>query len=59
MFGNTYVCEQLFSSMKVTKSKLITQLNDGHLQDIILLATSNLTPDLHKFSSQKQHQIPH
>ena len=59
MFGSTYVCEQLFSSMKVTKSKLRTQLNDSHLQDIILLATSNLTPDLHKLSSQKQHQISH
>jgi len=57
MIGSTYVCEQLFSSMKVTKSKLRTQLNDGHLQDIILFATSNLTPNLHKLSSQKQHQI--
>ena len=37
MFGSTYVCEQLFSSMKVTKSKLRTQLNDGDLQDILLL----------------------
>ena len=41
MFGSTYVCEQLFSSVKVTKSKLRTQLNDGHLEDDILLATSN------------------
>ena len=59
MFGSTYVCEQLFSSMKVTKSKLRKQPNDGHSQDIILLATSNLTPDLHKLSSQKQYQISH
>ena len=59
MFGSTYVCEQLFSFMKVTKSKLRAQHNDGHLQDILLLATSNLTPDLHKLSSQKQHQISH
>ena len=57
MFGSTYVCEQLFLSMKVIKSKLRTQLNDGDLQDIILLATFNLTPNLHKLSSQKQHQI--
>ena len=57
MFDSTYVCEQLFSSMKVTKSKLRTQLNDGHLQYIFLLATSNLIPDLYKLSSQKQHQI--
>ena len=59
MFGSIYVCEQLFSCMKVTKSKLKTQLNDSHLQDINLLATSNLTPDLHKLSNQKQHQISH
>ena len=59
IFGTTYVCEQLFWSIKVTKSKLSTQLNDGHLQDILLLAASNLTPDLHKLSRQKQHQISH
>ena len=52
MFGKTYVCKQLFSSMKVTKSKLRTKLNDGHLQDVILLATSNLTPDHNKLSSK-------
>ena len=57
MFGSTYVCEQLFSSTKVTKRKLKTPLNDAFLQDILLLVTSNLTPDLHKLSSQKQHQI--
>ena len=38
-----------------TKSKLRTQFNDGHLQDLILLATSNLTTNLNKLSSQKQH----
>ena len=59
MFGRTCACEQLFSSMKVTKSKLRTKLNDGHLQDVILLATSNLTPDHNKLSSQKQRQISH
>ena len=32
MFGSTYECEQLFSSIKVTKSKLRTQLNSGHFQ---------------------------
>ena len=52
MFGNTYVGEQLFSSMKVTKSKLRIQLNDGHLQDILLLATSNLTPNFINFQAK-------
>ena len=59
MFGSTYECEQLFSSIKVTKSKFRTQLNNGYLQDVVLLATSNLTLNLNKLASQKQHHISH
>ena len=59
MFGSTYKCEQLFSSMKITNSKLRTKLNDGYWQDIAVIDTSNLTPAHHKFSSQKQRQISH
>ena len=59
MFGSTYVCEQLFSSMKNTKSKLRTRLNDGHLQDVMLLASSNLKPNIDKLADQKQHQASH
>ena len=59
MFCSTYVGTQLFPSMKVTKSKLRTKLNDDHLQDVMFLATSNLTQDDNKLSSQKQHQISH
>ena len=51
MFGSTYTCEQLFSSMKLAKSKLRTQLTDDHLQDVMILASSNLSPDLQKLSS--------
>jgi len=39
VFGSTYACEQLFSSMKFIKSKLRTQLTDDHLQDVILALT--------------------
>jgi len=59
MFGSTYGCEQLFSSMKITKSKLRTSLNDGHLQDVMLLASSNLKPNMDKLADQKQHQASH
>ena len=59
MFGSTYVCEQLFSSMKITKSKLRTRLHDGHLQDVMLLSSSNLKPNLDKLADQKQHQASH
>ena len=36
-----------------------TKLCDGHLQDVMLLATFNLTPDYYKLPSPKQHQISH
>ena len=58
MLGSAHVCEQLFLSIKVTKSKLRTKLSDGHLQDV-LLTSFNLTRDHNILSSQKQHQIPH
>jgi len=47
-FDNTYACEQLFSSMKITKSKLRAQLTDGHVQEVMLLDTSNLLSELQK-----------
>jgi hypothetical protein len=60
MFGSTYRCEQLFSSMKNTKSKLRTRLTDSHLNDILLLTSSSLQPDIASLSSQKrQHQRSH
>ena len=34
-------CEQLFSSMKLTKTKLRVQLIDEHLQDVMLLFLSS------------------
>jgi len=48
VFGSTYKCEQVFSSMKFNKSKLRTQVTDEHLQDVVLLASSNLPPELQK-----------
>ena len=59
MFGSTNVCEQQFSCMKMTKSKLRTRLNDGHLQDVMLLSSSNLKPNLDKLADQKQHHASH
>ena len=40
IFGTTYVCEQLFSTMKLTKTKLGAQPTDEHLQDVMLLSSS-------------------
>ena len=46
MFGSTYCCEQLFSKIKYTKSYLRSQLSDRHLNDILLLSTSTIEPNM-------------
>ena len=58
-FGCTYCCEQLFSRMKLTKSKSRAQLTDGHLNDVLLLSVSSVAPDISSLSAQKQHQVSH
>ena len=58
-FGSSYCCEQLFSRMKLTKSKSRVQLTDGHLNDILLLSVSSVIPDISSVSVQKQHQVSH
>ena len=58
-FGCTYCCEQLFSRMKLTKSKSRAQFTDGHLNDVILLSVSSVAPDISSLSVQKQHQVSH
>ena len=42
----TYCCEQLFSKMKYTKSRLRSLLSDRHLNDILLLSRSSIEPDI-------------
>ena len=58
-FSSTYCCEQLFSRMKLTKSKSRAQLTDGHLNDVLLLSVSSVVPDISSLSTQKQHQVSH
>lgn len=59
LFGSTYVCEQLFSRMKLVKSRTRAQLTDEHLQGALLLSVSSVLPDFHKLASAKQHQPSH
>ena len=58
-FSCTYCCEQLFSRMKLTKSKSRAQLTDGHLNDVLLLSVSSVASDISSVSAQKQHQVSH
>ena len=59
VFGSTYRCEKLFSSMKHTKNTLRTTLTDAHLNDCLLLANSSLKPDIEKLSKHMQHHKSH
>ena len=59
MFGGTYCCEQLFSKMKYTKSRLRSLLSDRHLNNILLLSSSSIKPDIEILLHGKQHQSFH
>lgn len=59
LFGSTYQCEQLFSKLKYTKNNLRTRLTDSHLNNVLLLASTGLTPNIEKLSSSKEHQVSH
>ncbi|XP_037671335.1 general transcription factor II-I repeat domain-containing protein 2B isoform X2 [Choloepus didactylus] len=39
MFGSTYICEQLFSIMKLSKTKHCTQLKDSQWDSVLQFAT--------------------
>ncbi|KAG0724005.1 hypothetical protein GWK47_041541 [Chionoecetes opilio] len=57
MFGSTY-CEQLFSKINYTKSRLRSQLSDRHLNDILLLSISSIKPDIESLINAELHH-PH
>ena len=59
MFGSTNCCEQLFSKMKYTKSRLRSLLSDRHLHDIVLFSSSSIEPDIEILRHGKQHQPSH
>ena len=59
MFGSTYVCESLFSMMKYIKNKQRTRLTDSHLQALLAVATSSITPNFKNLGRQIQHQKSH
>ena len=56
LFGTTYRCEQLFSSMKIIKNKLRSRLSDSNLKNCLLLSVTNLTPNITGLVKAKQSQ---
>ena len=51
--ASTYRCEQEFSDLKLNKSKLRSQLTDGHLDAIMRIAITPLKPNFATFDSEK------
>ena len=58
LFASTYICEQIFSSMKINKSKNRSLLTDLNLQVVLRISTSSFEPDLNKLvdACSKLHQ---
>lgn len=59
LFGSTYVCEQFFSRMKLTKNKLRTRIDDENLESTLRIACTSIEPDIEKLVQGKQHQQSH
>lgn len=58
MFGSTYLCEQLFSSMKMTKTSNRARLTDEHLRSIMKVASAqSLSPNTDELASKKRCQV--
>lgn len=57
MFGSTYLCEQLFSLMKINKNSHRSRLTDEHLHSILRISSAqSLTPDIDELLSKMRHQ---
>jgi len=55
MFGSTYLCEQLFSVMKMNKNPHRSRLTDAHLHSILRVSTAqNLTPNIDELTAKKR-----
>ncbi|XP_077087099.1 general transcription factor II-I repeat domain-containing protein 2A-like [Siphateles boraxobius] len=59
MFGSTYMCESLFSTLKQVKSKHRSVLTDTHVKELLRVATTEYKPDLTKIVETKECQVSH
>ncbi len=59
MFGSTYICESLFSTLKQVKSKHRSVLTDTHVKELLRVATTEYKPVLKKIVETKDCQGSH
>lgn len=57
MFGSTYVCEQLFSLMKLNKSKSRNQISNLKLQSVLHLASRSSCANIDSLVQNKRCQV--
>ncbi|KAF0682167.1 general transcription factor II-I repeat domain-containing protein 2-like [Aphis craccivora] len=56
---DVYICEQIFSRMKQTKSVHRSRLKDEHLHSILRIGTTKFQPDFSLLVKETQVQISH
>ena len=59
MFGSTYICESVFSTLKHVKSKHSSVLTDTHVKELLRVATTEYKPDLKRIAQYKECQKSH
>ncbi|KAL6466892.1 hypothetical protein MHYP_G00246960 [Metynnis hypsauchen] len=58
LFGSTYLCEKLFSTLNFNKSKYRSRLTDEHLQALLRVSTaSSLMPNVAQLCERKCCQV--
>ncbi|KAI5622808.1 general transcription factor II-I repeat domain-containing protein 2-like [Silurus asotus] len=59
MFGSTYVCESVFSTLKHVKSKHRSVLTDNHVKELLRVATTEYEADLKGIVQDKECRKSH
>ncbi|PNF18344.1 hypothetical protein B7P43_G13898 [Cryptotermes secundus] len=60
MFASSYICEQVFSTMKLRKSCIRNRLTDEHLTSLLRISASQFEPDYEKIlEMQSQFHSSH
>ena len=59
MFGSTYICESLFSTLKLVKSNHRSVLTDTNMKELLRVATMEYKPDLRRITEGKECQKSH
>ena len=58
LFGNMYICEQLFSRMKYRKSKITSKISDKHLENSLRIAASSIKLQRYVSFTKTRPNIP-